>query len=436
VSDHTATGPDNPSAGDAKPSAARGRRARKRGNGEGTIFKRADGRYTAGIFVNRPDGTRSRKWIYGRTRAEVAAALAGLAQRVEAGAVVPTRSPNLSEYLTYWLTDVITPSRRPTTVAKYRTAIELYLRPGLGHHRLDKLTVAIVQRYLNGRRAAGDSVAKLEMIKVVLSSALSRAMREELVPRNVAQLITLPVEHQARRTAWTAAQARVFLRAAADDPAYPVFVLALVYGLRRGEIAALRWEDVDFTGGRIFIRASLVRVDGRLVRGPVKSAAGVRALPLVALSRAALLAARDRQTEQRTAAGRPEHVTDWQETGYVFTTRSGRPVEPRNLSRSFDRIVTTTGLPNIVFHDLRRTAATMLKSLGVPARDAQTILGHANIAVTLGVYSEVFDTEIAMALGRINDALGGESGGGTAKGEPADEVPSRPLGNGSSAEES
>ena len=77
---------------------------------------------------------------------------------------------------------------------------------------------------------------------------------------------------------------------------------------------------------------------------------------------------------------------------------------------------TTTGLPNIVLHDLRRTAATMLKSLGVPARDAQIILDHANIAVTLGVYSEVFDTEIATALGRVNDALGGETGGGTANG--------------------
>jgi integrase len=323
--------------------------------------------------------------------------------------VVTTRSPTLSDYLTYWHAEVVLPARRPTTVAKYRTAIELYLRPGLGSHHLDKLTVATVQRYLNARRASGDSVAKLEMIKVVLSSALSCAMREELVTRNVAQLVTLPTEPRARRTAWTAAQARVFLRAAVDDPAYPVFVLALVYGLRRGEIAALRWEDVDFSGGRIFVRASLVRVDGRLVRGPVKSAAGVRALPLVALSRAALTAARDRQAEQRTAAGMPEHVTDWHETGYVFTTRSGRPVEPRNLSRSFDRIVTTAGLPDIVFHDLRRTAATMLKSLGVPARDAQTILGHANIAVTLGVYSEVFDTEIATAIGRINDALGGKA---------------------------
>jgi integrase len=204
-----------------------------------------------------------------------------------------------------------------------------------------------------------------------------------------------------------------------------VFVLALVYGLRRGEIAALQWDDVDFTRGRLFIRANLVRVDGRLVRGPVKSTAGVRVLPLVPLTRAALLAARDRQTDQRCAAGMPEHVTEWLETGYVFTTRSGRPVEPRNLSRSFERITAATGLPNIVFHDLRRTAATMLKSLGVPARDAQTILGHANIAVTLGVYSEVFDTEIVTALGRINDALGGKPEAGTGKAEPTEDTPGR-----------
>jgi integrase len=133
----------------------------------------------------------------------------------------------------------------------------------------------------------------------------------------------------------------------------------------------------------------------------------------VALSCAALPAARDRQTdrqtEQRIAAGMPEHVTEWHETGYVYTTRSGRPIEPRSLSRSFDRIVTAAGLPNIVFHDLRRTAATMLKSFRVPARDAQTILDHANIAVTLGVYSEVFDSEIATALDRMNDALGGRT---------------------------
>src|SRR6478752_7677947 len=124
---------------------------------------------------------------------------------------------------------------------------------------------ATVQHFLNARRTAGDSVAKLRMIREVLSSALGRAVREELVPRNVAQLTTLPTDQRARRTAWTAAQARSFLRAAADDAAHPVFVLAVVYGMRRGEIAALQWEDVDFTTGRITVRANLVRAGGRLI---------------------------------------------------------------------------------------------------------------------------------------------------------------------------
>ena len=213
----------------------------------------------------------------------MAGKLTRLAHRVETGAVIPTRSPTVSQYLSYWLTEVAEPKLRPTTIAKYRTAIELYLRPGVGHHRLDKLTVATVQRFLNGSRDAGDSVPKLRMMREVLSSALGRALREELIARNVAQLTTLPVEHRARRTAWTAAEARSFLRAAAEDSAYPVFVLAVVYGMRRGEIAALQWEVLHFTRDRLAVRASLVRVGGRLVRGPVKTAAGVRMLPLVAL---------------------------------------------------------------------------------------------------------------------------------------------------------
>ena len=375
--------------------------------------------------MTRPDGTRGRKWIYGRTRAEVAAELARLAQRVDSGAVVPTRSPTLSEYLTYWLTEVVAPGApahdRGEVPHRHRALPASRPRAATASTSSPSRSCSATSTPAAPR---GDSVAKLEMIKVVLSSALSCAMREELVTRNVAQLVTLPTEQRARRTAWTAAQARVFLRAAVDDPAYPVFVLALVYGLRRGEIAALRWEDVDFSGGRLFIRASLVRVDGRLVRGPVKSAAGVRALPLVALSRAALLAARDRQTEQRTAAACPSTSPTGRRPATcsprAAAARSSRATSPAPSTASS----TAAGLPSIVFHDLRRTAATMLKSLGVPARDAQTILGHANIAVTLGVYSEVFDTEIATALGRINDALGGEPDPSQPRG--ADRSPTTP----------
>jgi integrase len=103
---------------------------------------------------------------------------------------------------------------------------------------------------------------------------------------------------------------------------------------------------------------------------------------------------------KRVAAGDDRH-----DTGHVFATRTGRPVEPRNISRSFDRLVANSDLPRIVFHDLRRTAATLLKDLGVPARDAQMILGHPTINVTLGIYSEVFDSSLDTALMRMNDTL-------------------------------
>jgi hypothetical protein len=176
---------------------------------------------------------------------------------VQSRAVVPTRSPTLSEYLEYWLAEVAAPKLRPTTVSKYRSAVELHLRPGLGGQRLDKLTVGMVQRFLNARRASGDSPQKLRMIREVLSSALGRAVREELVARNVAQLTTLPTEQRARRTAWTATQARAFLTAAEGDPAHPFFTLAVVYGMRdAGGARSLPFADVlDRAGAVRTVRA-------------------------------------------------------------------------------------------------------------------------------------------------------------------------------------
>lgn len=376
------------------------RRARKRSNGEGTISKRADGRYAAAIFVERPDGTRGRKWIYGRTRQDVADKLVELSKKVQAGVPLPTRSPTLSEFLQYWMAEAVLPRLRPTTVAKYRSTIDLYIEPVLGRRKIEKISVQMVQQLLNVRRAAGDSPAKLRMIREVLSSALGRAVREELIVRNVAQLATIPPENRARRTAWTAAQSRMFLAAARPDPAYPAFVLATVFGMRRGEIAALQWDDVNLDTGRMTIDSTLVRVSGRLVRGPTKTAAGRRVLPIVPLVRSALLARQAAQRAQQAEAG-----DAWLDTGYVFTTSSGRPVEPRNLARSFERIVHAAGLPAITFHDLRRSSATLMKDLGIPARDAQVILGHSHVSVTLGIYSEVLDDAIAEAGKRLNEAL-------------------------------
>jgi hypothetical protein len=131
----------------------------------------------------------------------------------------------VGEYLDYWLVNVAKPMIRPTTYAKYEVMVRLYLRPGLGCHRLDRLSVSAAQAYFNGRIEAGDSPAKVQTMRLVLGAALTRAMREEIVSRNVTRMVTLPPAQPARRQPWSAAEARRFLNVANRDPLYPALLL-------------------------------------------------------------------------------------------------------------------------------------------------------------------------------------------------------------------
>jgi integrase len=259
-----------------------------------------------------------------------------------------------------------------------------------------------VQSWLNSRLAAGDSIAKVHVMRRVLTAALTRAMREELLSRNVARLATLPPDRPARQHPWSAAEARAFLRAARRDPLYPAFVLLLAYGLRRGEVLGLSWKDVDLDQGVIRIRQQLFRVGGRLRLGPVKTAAGRRDLPLLGIAGDALT-----WRASLRIIGANSH--EWTARDLVFTTRTGRPVEPRNLARSFQRIITSSGLRPIRLHDLRHTTATLLKELGVPPRDTMEILGHSRIAVTMEIYTAADNISRRDAIDKLSALFGTDS---------------------------
>ena len=197
------------------------------------------------------------------------------------------------------------------------------------------------------------------------------------------------------------ARRRCALDYARRDPLYPAFVLLLVYGLRR-EVLGLRWEDVDLQENVIRVDWQLQRINGKLTRTPVKTDAGRRALPLLPIARQALLDPSLWQGSVRRRAG-----TGWQETGYVFTTRSGQPIEPRNLSRSFVRLVKDGKLWPIRVHDLRHTVASLLKKLRTAPNDAKEILGHARISTTLEIYTAGVEDDQRAALDRISDVLFG-----------------------------
>jgi integrase len=372
----------------------------RRPNGEGTIYRRKDGRWEGAAFVPTNIGTRKRLRIYGHTREEVHRQLIEEQAKAHRGTPTPARGWRLDAYLDYWLDEIVRRIRRPATYALYETTARLYLKPGLGTRPLTRLSLPMVQGFLNSRLEAGDSVSKVETMRKVLSSALTRALREELVMRNVAQLVTLPSRKRKEVSAWSADEARQFLQAAQDNQLYLAFLLLLVYGLRRGEVLGLRWSDIDFDVGVIRIRQQIQRIRGQLIIGPTKTHASHRELPLVDIARGPLMELHQQQasTLQPTQEAPPVH-------DLVFRTSTGQPIEPRNLVRSFEAICRHAGLRRIRVHDTRRTAATLLNKLGVPARDTQLILGHSRISITQEIYTDVDRESKTIALNRMQKLL-------------------------------
>ncbi|MGW0867818.1 tyrosine-type recombinase/integrase [Streptomyces sp. NPDC002611] len=366
--------------------------ARRNANGDGTIYQRKDGRWEAAVYVFTTSGVKKRVRVYGATRAEVAKKLTETKAKNDQGILTADKNWILSDYLDYWLTEVIKPNRRATTYDLYEVNIRLHLKPHLGDVSLRRLTVPVLQRFFNQRLVDGLSVRKVQILREVLSSALTRAMREELVTRNVASLIELPSQQREVIRPWSLDELRRFLDVARTHEWFPAFLLVGVYGLRRGEAIGVRWCDVDFTGGELHIKQQVFRAGGTLHQGPLKTQAGQRDLPLLAEVAETLV-------RHRGAVGSVEHDT------LVLTAASGRPIEPMNFSRAFQNLLAKHGIRRIKLHHVRHTVATLLKDLGVPARDIQLILGHSHVNVTQQIYQHDSMETRREALERMEEAF-------------------------------
>ncbi|MEU7068696.1 tyrosine-type recombinase/integrase [Streptomyces narbonensis] len=368
-------------------------------NGAGTITQRKDGRYQAAVYVLQPDGTRARKFVYGKTWAECDAKRRALLDKVDNGVPVPTRSMKLSEWLPYWLDSIVKPRRKKTTAAKYEVHIRLYLVPMIGTKRLESLGVADVRRFLVQVEKKTSAATAKESHRV-LRTALTAACREELVTRNVATLVEPPTVAARELSPWSLDETLDFLTAARKDPLYAAFVLAIALGFRRGEVVGLRWENVDLDKREIRVRTQRQRVGGEVYEDDPKGRRRKQTLPLPAICVAPLRWQRLKQAAARERAGEK-----WTETGYVFTTRTGQPIEPRNLYRSFTRVAKNADLRVVRLHDARHGTATLLTAAGVPPRVVMEILGHSQIAVTMNVYTHVVQDTQREAVSHIDRLL-------------------------------
>ncbi len=363
----------------------------RRANGEGTLVRRGDGRWQASGYVLVAGGGRKRVHFYGTTQQAAREKLQAALEQARRNIPVPETSWSVGRYLDYWMRTVVPIKTRPRTAELYESTVRLYISPFIGKKRLDKLSVQDVQELINRLYADGNSERTLHRVRTVLSSALSRAEKEELVYRNVARLIDLPKYERKAITPWTGEQATAFLAACAGHRWEIGYHLLLTYGMRRGEVLGLRWSDIDFEGDIIHVRQQLQRIQGLLQTGPVKTSAGKRDLPLLPNIREMLLRLHEMQTSD------PDEL--------VLLSSTGTPVDPKNFVRTFHEIRDRTGLPRITVHHTRHTAATLLKNLGVPVRDVQLILGHSNITTTQEIYQHGDVTGQREALERVAAAL-------------------------------
>ncbi len=229
-------------------------------------------------------------------------------------------------------------------------------------------------------------------------------MKWSLVHRNVATLVTPPRVQKQEMKIFTPEQANVFLDSIKGHRLEALFVTALTLGLRRGELLGLRWSDIDFEARAPFLRVNyaLQRLDGELQLTEPKTEKSRSALPLPARLVAALRSHRAYQLEERLALG-----SKWQETGFVFASTIGTPLEPRNLNRLFDGLLEKANdsleenakLPKIRLHDLRHSCATFLLSQGVPMRTVMEILRHSQISLTMNTYAHVMPEMTQAAIG-------------------------------------
>lgn len=353
--------------------------AKKRGQGEGSIYKRKDGLWVAALSIRG-----KRLFRYFKTQREARDWLQEARNQVQSGLTFAAAQITLGKFLQEWL-NAYENSVRPKTFQQYTQIVKQYLLPEIGTLKLKDLRPDHIQSFYAAQLRGGKSSRTVLIVHAVLHRALNQALRWGLIGRNPAHAVSRPKFRRKEMKTLTDAQARIFLSAAWGSRHEALYWLAVTTGLREGEILGLKWSDLDWVTKRLKVQRQLQRLKGQgLVFTEPKSEAGKRAVLLSKVIITKLHGQHIVQSYEKLFAG-----DRWQENDLIFPSTLGTPLDPRNLFRDFKAILKQANLPDIRFHDLRHTAATLMLQQDVHPKVVQERLGHSDIALTLNTYSHV-----------------------------------------------
>jgi integrase len=289
-----------------------------------------------------------------KTQAEVKRAMAAMEAEINAGTYIQPKKITLAEYLGEWL-DGKKISVKRRTYENYVRLIRLHVLPALGKMELQKVEPRHIQKLYNDISESGAlSDENIQKIHTLLKDAFKQAKAWKMIADNPAEYVKRPAARKKEMQVWTLEEAQRFLEVAKDDPLHIVFLLALTTGMRQGEILGLRWKDIDRERGIISV-SQILNHDGKEFEAGAKSLSGVRPIRVDRNTLDYIEAHRKKQLERRM-----KYADMFEDRDLVVCTRFGGPLSPRNVNRTFKRLIEKADVPDIRFHDLRHTHVTFL----------------------------------------------------------------------------
>jgi len=378
---------------------------------KGHIRQRSKGSWTLWVDFGRDPETGKRKqqvFTVRGSKSDAQRELRAILTRIEGGAYIKPTKLTVGEFLTQWLEKYVLTNTSPRTAEGYRGIIQRHLMPNLGAIPLTQLHPSHIHGYYAKALSKGGaenngklSARTVRNIHKVLSEALSHAVKWQILVRNVALAVDPPRPSQSEMATFTEEQARLFLEAVAESPYHELFTVALYTGMRRSELLGLPWKDVDLYLAQLSVTQTLHRLSsGGFIFGKPKTAKSRRTIALPPTVCILLGQLKERQIGERLLLG-----LKLQDDDLVFSKPDGKPLDPSTITHTFKKIIKSAGLPNLRFHDLRHTHASLMLKQGIHPKIVSERLGHSSIGITLDTYSHVMPGLQEAAALRFEEGL-------------------------------
>ena len=382
----------------------------KRGNGEGSVCRRPDGRWQGSITIGRDDrGRLIRKYFYGKTRKETSEKLNRAIEELRDNRFInKSDNPTVEQWCHEWLWSYKRNSVKQKTFDQYETILRTHIIPDIGDIRLADLKTMHIQRIINKMYDSGLSHRTIEVMKIVMHAALKQAQRNKLVGENVCENVVLPRKQPKRIRVLNEDEQTKLIAALKDNYIGRGLLFALYTGMRRGEVLALKWSDYDKNEKTISITKALSRVrtynkDGNKTMLTVttpKTDTSIRTVPLI--DKAVELLAEHKRKQKRYMELVGDYYTD---NDLIFSSSRGDYLDPGNFNRKLNKTVKKIGIAQISPHALRHSFATRGLEAEVSLKAMQELLGHSSITVTGDIYTHILKEQKRKEISKLNDVF-------------------------------